>query len=350
MKKGPLSFLKIPMAESTDTLGIGLLGSGRMAHVYGPKLNSHPGLRLEYVLNPNRASAERVTAMYGGRASSELEEVLDSPKVDAVVIATPTNTHVDYIAAAAMAGKSIYCEKPLDNTLERVDSCLATLKAYPVPFMLGFNRRFDPDNAAVRKAVANGELGKVNFLMSTSREPAPPPIDYVRASGGYFLDAQIHDIDLLCWIAGERPEKVFSAGSCVFDPDIGAEGDVDLAMTTLMMPSGAIAHINNSRACIYGFDQRLEVFGTEGMLQTSNHHIDPLIRWSGTTTEARAPLKHFFLERYDTSFYNALDEFYGAVTDGRTPSTTEHDGRAALAIALACKSSQRQGVAVAPDY
>ena len=335
---------------SRPSLGLALLGSGRMAHVYGPKINAHPGLRLNYVFNPNRASAERAAAAYGGQASSDLEEILGSPMVDAVVIATPTNTHLEYISAAAEAGMPVYCEKPLDQTLERVDQCLAALAASPVPFMLGFNRRFDPDNGAVKDAVESGELGRLNILMSTSREPAPPPIEYVRASGGYFLDAQIHDIDLLCWIAGERPERVLSAGSCMFDQSIGAEGDIDLAMTTLVMPSGALAHINNSRSCVYGFDQRLEVFGTKGMVQTSNHRDDPLIRWSGSRTEARSKLKHFFLERYDASFYFALDEFRAAVVEGRPPSATEHDGRAALAIALACDRSRREGKAIAPAY
>ena len=335
---------------SDTKLGLALLGSGRMAHVYGPKINAHPSLRLEIVFNPNLSSAIKAASAYGGRASDDIEAVLADPSVDAVIIATPTNTHVEYIEMAARAGKPIYCEKPLDQTLERVDGCLSTLKTHPVPFMLGFNRRFDPDNRAVRQAVANGDLGRLNFLMSTSREPAPPPIDYVRASGGYFLDAQIHDIDLLCWIAGERPVRVFAAGSCVFDEKIGAEGDVDLAMTTLIMPSGALAHINNSRACAYGFDQRLEVFGTKGMVQTSNHRDDPLIRWSRTQTEGKAPLKHFFLERYDTSFSHALDEFYCAVTEARAPSATEHDGRAALAIALACAQSRSSGEAVVPAY
>ena len=338
------------MTETIPTLGLALLGSGRMAHVYGPKINAHPGLRLEVIFNPNMASAKAAVNAYGGRASADFDAVLSDPSVDAVVIATPTDTHVDYIEAAARVGKPIYCEKPLDKTLKRVDRCLATLKAHPVPFMLGFNRRFDPDNAAVRQAVQNGDLGRVNILMSTSREPAPPPIEYVRASGGYFLDAQIHDIDLLCWIAGERPEKVFAAGSCVFDDQIGAEGDVDLAVTTLMMPSGALAHINNSRSCAYGFDQRLEVFGTGGLVQTANHRDDPLIRWTAGQTQARAPLKHFFLERYDASFFHALDEFYRAITEHRAPSATEHDGRAALAIALACAKSQKTGVAVCPDY
>ena len=336
--------------RAAQRLGVALLGSGRMAEIYGPKLGAHPGLELEFVFNPNLASAEAAASRHGGHPTDDLDRVLESAAVDAVIIATPTNTHVDYVAAVARAGKAIYCEKPLDHSLERVDHCLATLQAHPVPFMLGFNRRFDPDNAAVRQAVADGELGRVTLLMSTSREPAPPPIEYVRASGGYFLDAQIHDIDLLCWIAGERPTRVMAAGSCVHDERIGAEGDVDLAMTTLVMPSGALAHINNSRACAYGFDQRLEIFGTEGMVQTANHRDDPLIRWTASHTASRARLKHFFLERYDASFALALDEFHDAITHERTPSPSEHDGRTALAIALACDRSRRQGTAITPDY
>ena len=331
-------------------LGLALLGSGRMAHVYGPKINVHPGLRLEVVFNPRIASAEAAADQYGSRATDDLDAVLADPKVNAVVIATPTNTHVDYIVACAKAGKPIYCEKPLDQTLERVDACLEALKEHPVPFMLGFNRRFDPDINALRDAVKAGEIGRLNMLMSTSREPAPPPLDYARASGGYFVDATIHDIDLMCWITGERPVEVFSAGSCHFDPAIGAEGDFDLTMTTLKMPSGALVHINNSRSCAYGFDQRVEAFGDKGLLQTRNQRDDNLVRWTGEATEALQPLKHFFLERYDASFYHALDEFQAAVTEGRAPSATEQDGRDALAIALACGEAARTGRAVAPAY
>ena len=334
----------------SQTLGIALMGTGRMAHVYGPKINAHPGLRLEVIYNPRLSSAEKAAGQYGGRPMCELDAVLADPGVDAVVIATPTDTHVEYIEQAASAGKPIYCEKPLDQSLERVDRALEALRSHPVPFMLGFNRRFDPDNAMLQQAVRSGEVGVLNMLMSWSREPAPPPIEYVRASGGYFVDATIHDIDLLCWIAGERPIEVFSSGSCMFDAQIGKEGDFDLTMTTLKFPSGALAHINNSRACSYGFDQRLEAFGDAGMLQTRNHRDDSLVRWNGMATEARRPLKYFFLERYDRSFYNALDEFHNAVTNGRTPSSGADDGRAALAIALACAKSAKEGVSFRPDY
>jgi myo-inositol 2-dehydrogenase/D-chiro-inositol 1-dehydrogenase len=332
------------------TLGIALLGSGRMAHVYGPKINAHPGLRLSVVYNPNLGSAEAIVAQYGGHALGELDRALNHPDVDAVLIATPANTHLEYVIASAKAGKPTFCEKPLDQSLDRAQQCVDALQSNPVPFMLGFNRRFDPDIAALQRAVRAGELGQLSFLMSTSREPAPPPMSYVRNSGGYFVDATIHDIDLMCWIAGERPVQVFAAGSCLTNPEIGALGDCDTAMTTLKMPSGLLVHINNSRQCAYGFDQRIEAFGEKGMLQTTNQRDENLIRSGGDNTDARAPLKHFFLERYDTSFAHALDEFYRAVIQGRAPSCTVQDGRDALKIALACDQSRQSGTTVTLDW
>jgi myo-inositol 2-dehydrogenase/D-chiro-inositol 1-dehydrogenase len=331
-------------------LGLALLGSGRMAHVYGPKINAHPSLKLVLTFNPNIESATKVATQYGGTATDNLDAVLTDPNVDAVVIATPTTTHLEYIETSARAGKPIFCEKPLDFSLERVERCLAVLANHPVPFMLGFNRRFDPDVAALQKAVRLGEVGELNFLMSTSREPAPPPIDYIKRSGGYFVDATIHDIDLMCWITGELPTEVFATGSCMVDPAIGLEGDVDTTMTILKMPSGCLCHINNCRRSSYGFDQRLEAFGAKGMLQTTNHRDDPLVRWDKNHTVTMAPLKHFFLERYDASFYHALDEFYGALTELRAPSSTEFDGRNALAIALACERSRKHGKAIKMNY
>jgi myo-inositol 2-dehydrogenase/D-chiro-inositol 1-dehydrogenase len=332
------------------TLGIALLGSGRMAHVYGPKINSHPGLRLSVVFNPNLTSAESITAQYGGVATSSLDQALAHPDVDVVLIVTPANTHLEYVIACAKAGKPTFCEKPLDQSLDRADQSLTALKKNPVPFMLAFNRRFDPDISALQRTVKNGGLGQLSFLMSTSREPAPPPMSYVKSSGGYFVDATIHDIDLMCWIAGELPSEVFAAGSCLTDPEIGKVGDCDTTMTTLKMPSGCLVHINNSRRCAYGFDQRIEAFGEAGMLQTTNQRDEKLIHWTAENTEARAPLKHFFLERYDASFSIALDEFYCAVTEGRTPSCTVQDGRDALAIALACEQARRSGAAVKMDW
>lgn len=329
-------------------LGLALLGTGRMAHVYGPKINAHPGLRLARVYNHRLQGAEAAAATYGGTPSDDLAETLSDPAVDAVVIATPTSTHLEYITACAEAGKPIYCEKPLDLTMERTEKCLDVLERHKVPFMLGFNRRFDSDNAALREAVRSGEVGDLTFLMSWSREPSPPPLEYVKSSGGYFVDAAIHDIDLLCWIAGERTSEVYATGSCLFEPGIGELGDADATMTTLKFPSGAMAHINNSRQCAYGFDQRLEAFGRKGMVQTRNHRDDPLVRWDEARTEALMPLKHFFLERYDSSFYHALDAFHSAVTTGTAPEPTPEDGRAALAVAIACGEAMRTGRVASP--
>ncbi|MFT5046950.1 MAG: myo-inositol 2-dehydrogenase/D-chiro-inositol 1-dehydrogenase [Porticoccaceae bacterium] len=331
-------------------LGIALLGSGRMADVYGPKINAHPKLKLEAIFNPNFISAQKAASSYGGSASANLDDVLANKNVGAVVIATPTNTHLQYIEAAAKVGLPIYCEKPLDESLERVDQCLEVLDKHPVPFMLGFNRRFDPDITALQEKVRSGSLGQLNFLMSTSREPSPPPLSYSKACGGYFVDATIHDIDLVCWISGERPFEVFAAGSCMIDPDIGALGDSDTTMTILKMPSGCLVHINNCRRCSYGFDQRLEVFGEGGMIQTSNQGDTNLVYSGINHTDAKDPLKHFFLERYDASFFNALDEFQSALNDGRPMYPSADDGKAALAIALACAESRDTGQSVKPCY
>ena len=338
------------MNKEQDVIGIALLGSGRMADVYGPKINAHPKLSLEVVYNPNIESAKSATRRFGGEAFSDLDTVLNHKRVDAVIVATPTNTHLEYIVAACNAGLPIYCEKPLDQSLDRVDQCIAALKQSSAPFMLGFNRRFDPEVSALQKAVQAGKLGQLNFLLSTSREPSPPPINYVKASGGYFVDATIHDIDLMCWITGEKPLEVFAAGSCMIDPEIGAVGDSDTTMTILKMPSGCLVHINNCRRCSYGFDQRLEAFGEAGMLQTSNQRDNNLLHWGKDSTEAKEPLKHFFLERYDDSFYHALDEFYSAITEQRAPQPCAEDGKVALAIALACAESRDTGRVVVPQY
>jgi len=329
---------------------IALLGSGRMAHVYGPKIAEHPHIQLTWVFNPNLASAQKIATAYGGCATDNLVQLLESNNIDSVIIATPTPTHLEYISACAQAGKAIYCEKPLEQNKEKVKACLDVLSEYPVPFMLGFNRRFDPEINTLRTAVVNGEVGDLTFLMSWSREPEPPPKEYIKRSGGYFVDSTIHDIDLLCWIAAELPQEVYATGSCLFSPDIGELGDVDATMTTLKMPSGCLVHINNSRQCCYGFDQRLEAFGSKGMLQTTNQRDDNLIRWGLSQTEAKAPLKHFFLERYDLSFYLALDAFYNSVSKGESPLPNVLDGRNALIIALACDQSRREGKAIKPVY
>lgn len=329
-------------------VGVSIFGSGRMGSIYAKHAAAHPDVSLVSVVNPNLASADRLAARFGVRSEREPAAALADPNVDAVIVTTPTDTHLEMIEAIAASGKPILCEKPLDLTLERVDRCIAILEAHPVPFMLAFNRRFDPNIAALRQAVQLGEVGSPHLLVLTSRDPAPPPLSYIRASGGYFADSAIHDIDLACWICDEYPDEVFAAGSCMVDPAIGAIGDVDTTMAILKMPSGCLVHINNSRQAIYGFDQRIEVFGSNGMIQTANQQENGLVRATAHATEARSPLKHFFLERYDLSFAEVVRTFVASIMESVPPPVTAADGRRALAITIACERSRHQRCSIRP--
>lgn len=331
-------------------LGVSIFGSGRMGDIYAKHATANPDVRLVSIVNPNLDSARRLAQQYGARSEADPAAALADPDVDAVIIATPTSTHLEMIEMVAAAGKPILCEKPLDLAIDRVDRCIDFLAAHPVPFMLAFNRRFDPGIAALKRAVQAGEAGKPHLVLLTSRDPAPPPISYVEKSGGYFADSTIHDIDLACWICGEYPTEVFAAGSCLVDPKIGEAGDVDTTMTTLRMPSGCLVHVNNSRQAVYGFDQRIEVFGPAGMIQTANQREDNLVRWTAGQTDALSPLKYFFLERYDTSFAEVLRTFASSIDGRKDPPVTAVDGRLALAITNACEKSRRNGRAEAPDY
>lgn len=331
-------------------IGISVIGSGRMGQVYARNVHDNPATKLVHVVNPNLQSAAKLADLYGARAVEDIQTSLADPAVDAVIISTPTNTHLEMIEAAAQARKPILCEKPLDLDLSRVDRCISILEKTKPVFFLAFNRRFDPGVTALRDAVNSGEVGDLHMLLLTSRDPGPPPVSYVKTSGGYFADSTIHDIDLACWISGERPTEVFATGSCLIDPEIGKAGDLDTTMTVLKMPSGCLVHVNNSRKSVYGFDQRIEAFGSDGMVQTRNIHDDNLLRSSGTQTMSRAPLKHFFLERYAASFERMLQEFVEAIQGRKAASVTAADGRFALAIALACEKSCLQGSAIKPDY
>lgn len=328
-------------------LGICLFGSGRMAHVYGPAIAAHPGMRLVSVFNPNVASALKVTEAYGGRAVGDIEEALADPAVDAVIVATPTNTHLEYIRAVAGSGKPILCEKPLDLDMDRVAQAAAVLDANPVPFMLAFNRRFDPTVRALRDAVRAGEIGNLHMLTIVNRDPVPPSVAYASTSGGYFCDSTIHDLDLARWILGEEPEEVFTSASCLVDPALGAIGDVDTAMTVMRTPGGTLCHVSNSRRAVYGFDQRIEAFGSDGMLQTENVRDVQMRRSTALYMGAETRPRHFFLERYAEAFTRMIDAFHDMVVRGTRSPVTVEDGRKALVLALACGASMRQRRAIA---
>lgn len=331
-------------------IGISVFGSGRMGAIHARNVTRLPGARLVSIMNPETELAAALAAELGVPVVADPALAVADPAVQAVIICTPTSTHLELIETAARAGKAVMCEKPIDLNLDRVNQAVEVVQDMGARFMISFNRRFDPGVAALARALRAGEIGKLNMLSLTSRDPAPPPLDYVRNSGGYFADSTIHDIDLACWLTGELPIEVFATGSCIVDPAIGEAGDIDTAMTVLKMPSGALVHINNSRKSVYGFDQRVEAFGAEGMLQTANQHDDNVLRTGAKGWGQQAPLKYFFLERYAESFALALAEFVAAVVENRAASATEIDGRNALIIARACEQARQEGRVIRPAY
>ena len=323
-----------------------VFGAGRIGKLHARNLAANPRARLAYVIDPVRAAADELARELGVRSGSDPAAALGDKSVDAVLIASSTNTHVDLITASARAGKAILCEKPIDLDIARVDACLGELARHKVPLAVGFNRRFDPTNRALHRAVRAGEIGTVHMVVISSRDPAPPPLDYVKVSGGQFRDMMIHDFDMARWLLGEEPVEVVAKASCLVDPRIGAAGDVDTSMAILRTAGGALCHINNSRRAVYGYDQRIEVFGDKGMLRTENLRETALRRSTAAMTEAQDVLLDFFLERYAQSYVNELDDFIEAVGAARSPMVSAEDGRRALVLADAALHSHQTGATV----
>jgi myo-inositol 2-dehydrogenase/D-chiro-inositol 1-dehydrogenase len=321
-------------------------GAGRIGQIHAANIAAHPEARLRYVVDVNRAAAEGLASRYGASVA-DTDAALSDPAVDAVLIASSTDTHADLIERAAKAGKAIFCEKPVDLDLKRVDACLAVAKKAGVPLLIGFNRRFDPSFAALKREFDGGAVGKLELLAITSRDPGPPPLAYIKVSGGLFRDMMIHDFDLARWILGEDPIEVYATASCLVDPAIGQAGDIDTAVVVLRTRSGAIAQISNSRRAVYGYDQRVEAFGSGGMLRAENRTPTTVERATAAGVARDKPL-HFFLERYAEAYKAEFDHFLAAVGKGEAPTPTGADGRAALALAEAALESSRTGKPVKP--
>jgi myo-inositol 2-dehydrogenase/D-chiro-inositol 1-dehydrogenase len=262
-----------------------------------------------------------------------------------VLIATSTDTHVPLIIAAAKAGKAVLCEKPIDLDLKRAETCGAEIAPLKATVMIGFNRRYDPSFRAVHERLQAGEIGTLEQLVITSRDPAPPPISYIKVSGGIFRDMTIHDFDLARYFAGDI-ESVFAYGANLIDPDIREAGDIDAAMVVLRAKSGALVHINNSRRCAYGYDQRIEAFGEKGMLQAQNRHLTTIESWGAARTRAQDPVQDFFIARYAEAYVAELDHFVSCVETSAAPLAGFAEGREALRLAEAAAESARTGRAV----
>jgi len=268
----------------------------------------------------------------------DFDELLAVPGVDAVVICSPTDTHADYVVKAAKAGKQIFCEKPLDLSLERVKEVLAIVEECGVKLMLGFNRRFDPEFKKIRQLVVKDAIGDPQIIKITSRDPGPPPVSYIKVSGGMFLDMTIHDFDMARYISGKQVKEVFAKGAVMIDPEIGKAGDIDTAIITLTFEDNTMAVIDNCRKAVYGYDQRLEVFGSKGMAQADNNFPNNHKLYTGSGVSGDLPL-HFFLERYDASYNQEIREFIDALVTGGEMPVDGTDGLLSIAIGLAAKKS-----------
>lgn len=271
----------------------------------------------------------------------DFDSLLAIPELDAVVICSPTDTHANYVVKAARAGKHIFCEKPLDLSIEKVKEVLTIVEESKVKLMLGFNRRFDPEFKRIRELVMNGAIGDPQVLKITSRDPGPPPISYIKVSGGIFLDMTIHDFDMARYISGKEVREVFAAGAVKVDEAIGEAGDIDTAVITLIFEDNTMAVIDNSRKAVYGYDQRLEVFGSKGMALADNNFPNSHKLYSEKGVSGDLPL-HFFLERYQESYINEMHDFINALkADGEMPVGGQ-DGLMSILIGLAARKSVKE--------
>jgi len=327
---------------------VALFGAGRIGKVHAASIRTDPRAELVAVADAVPAAAEALAREHGIPARTG-DDILADPSIDAILIASSTDTHAGLIEAGVQAGKAIFCEKPIDLSLSRALMVRGVVAEYDRPVMLGFNRRFDPNFAALKAAFDAGDIGRGEMLAVPSHAPAPPPVEYIKVSGGLYRDMMIHDFDMAAFLFG-MPQTVMAHGSCLVDPAIGAAGDIDTAVVVLSWADGRLATIRNSRRATYGYDQRVEVLGSGGMLAAENVVENTVIRSTAEGVVAANPV-HFFLERYMRAYAIEWSAFVDAVLDGTPVPATVQDGVNALAMAEAANRSREEGrpVAVTPD-
>lgn len=324
---------------------LALLGAGRIGKVHASAIASDKRAKLIAVADANHDAARAIAAAAAGAEVRTIDEIEQSSDVDAVLICTPTNTHADLIERFSRAGKAVFCEKPIDLNIERVRACLAVIEETGGKVMLGFNRRFDPHFVAVRKAIDDGRIGKVEMVSITSRDPGAPPAEYIKVSGGIFRDMTIHDFDMARFLLGEEIATVSASASVLVDPKIGELGDFDSASVILTTASGRQCVISNSRRASYGYDQRIEVHGSDGAVSAENQR--PVsIEVASKDGYTRPPLHDFFMTRYTDAYAAEIAAFIDAIDGGKAPSPSAEDGLQALALAEAALLSIKEGRAV----
>jgi myo-inositol 2-dehydrogenase/D-chiro-inositol 1-dehydrogenase len=327
---------------------IGLIGAGRIGRVHAENLAYRiPEAELAAVSDIFVEAAEKLAGELGVPAVyGDHRPILEDGAIDAVLICSSTDTHARFIEEAAQAGKQIFCEKPIALDLAAIDRALAAVERAGVKLMVGFNRRFDPNFRRVREMVAAGEIGEPHLLRITSRDPAPPPIEYVAVSGGIFLDMTIHDFDMARYLIGSEVEQIYAAGGVRVDPAIGQAGDVDTAVVTLHFADGTLGVIDNSRQAVYGYDQRVEVFGSGGVVSADNAYPNTVTVSDAVRVRRDLPL-NFFMERYTESYADELRAFVACIVQDTPPPVTGLDGRIPVVMGYAAKKSVAEGRPVA---
>ena len=329
-------------------VGIAVLGAGRIGKIHAANVAANPNARLIAVADPYASAAQALAGALGADAMTDCEAAIDRDDVDAIVIGTPTNTHIQLMMRAVRQGKAVLCEKPIDLDLLKSQAAAEEIESLKGRVMLAFNRRFETTFAEMRAAIDAGDIGEVRQVIISSRDPGLAPEDYIKHSGGIFRDMTIHDLDIGRWLLGEEPVQLTAIGSRLIDPAMMEKyDDYDTAMVQMQTASGKQCHINNCRQAVYGYDQRIEVFGSKGMLQMDNLRPTTIRRWSAEVTDAREPLLNFFLERYQQAYKSELDAFVGALVEGKPMPVTPNDGLQALRLAEAAVESVRTGRAVA---
>jgi myo-inositol 2-dehydrogenase/D-chiro-inositol 1-dehydrogenase len=322
-------------------MDVAVFGAGRIGKIHAGNLAREPGARLRYVVDPNAEAAGELAARHGASVTTTAR-VFDDRTIGAVLICSYTDTHADLILAAAAAGKQIFCEKPVDLAIDRARACADAVSRAGVTCMIGFQRRFDPTFAALKARLAAGEIGTPEMLIVTSRDPGPPPLPYIRSSGGIFKDMLIHDFDIFRWILEDEAETVHANASCLVDPAIATAGDVDCTAVTIRTRHGRLCQINTTRRAAYGYDQRFEVLGSSGMLQAGNHAPTEVVA-STTKAVSRDLPEHFFLERYRAAYANEMAHFFAVLAGREKLRTTVEDGLKALELAEAATTSWCEG-------
>ncbi len=321
----------------------GILGAGRIGKVHARTIADSGKAKVAFVADAIAEAASSLAASVGAQVSS-VEAVIASD-VDAILIATPTDTHADLIEQAARAGKAILCEKPVSLSVERIEQCLPVVEKAGVPLMIGFNRRFDPNFQALQRRLRDGEVGDVELVTIISRDPAPPPVSYIARSGGLYRDMMIHDFDMARFLVGEDFVSVSAVGGALVDKGIGEAGDVDTAAVQMQTASGKIAVITNSRRATYGYDQRIEVHGSKGLLRAGNVHMTTVERADGAGFTADV-IQNFFIDRYVEAYANEVTTFIEAMTKGTKPTPSGYDGLQAQKLAEAATESGKTGKVV----